>query len=168
MATGRISTRQLLLHGIVGGIIAGVVFASAHSIMGHVLMGDAYGPIRRMGALALGPEAIDPEYPLAQAAIAGGLIYLVLSALYGVVFLYLVAAAGQLDAPVRSLLLYGLLFGVALWIINFLIIAPVAFPWFAAVDQFWFGFFAHALFYGTVLGAYMAAARPGLPVPYGP
>lgn len=153
---------RLLLHGVVGGIVAGIVFAIVDMVLAVAIMGAPFvAPLRMIGAILLGPQALEPTYPLAQAAITGLLVHLVLSAIYGVIFVYLLAFVGQLNASTGLLLLYGSLFGLALWIVNFLLIAPIAFPWFAMVDQFWFGFVAHTFFYGTVLGGYVAAARPG-------
>lgn len=155
------SHRQLLLHGIVGGIIAGLVFAVADMIMAVVVMGAPfYAPLQMIGAIVLGPQTMEPTYPLAQAAVVAIVLHMVLSALYGVIFVYLLALGRQLGASTPALLVYGSLFGLALWVANFLIIAPIAFPWFAMVNQFWLGFVAHTFFFGTVIGAYVAATRP--------
>lgn len=78
--------------------------------------------------------------------------------------LSLVAAKPLISRRVTTatlLLLYGSLFGLALWIVNFLIIAPIVCPQFTMVDQFWMGFVAHTFFFGTVLGGYIVAVRPG-------
>jgi hypothetical protein len=152
---------QLLLHGIVGGIIAGLVFAVADMVMAVAVM-DApfYAPLLMIGAIVLGPQTMDPGYPVAQAAAAAIPLHMMMSALYGVVFVYLLALLRQLSASTPVLLVLGSIFGLALWVVNFLIIAPIAFPWFAMVDQFWLGFVAHTFFFGTVIGAYVAATRP--------
>jgi hypothetical protein len=44
--------------------------------------------------------------------------------------------------------------GFALWIVNFYVIAPFAFPWFAMANPV-VQFLAHAFFFGTVLGLLM-------------
>lgn len=91
----------------------------------------------------------------------GLIIHMILSAIYGVIFVYLLFYARHLTTSTGLLLVYGSLFGLVLWVINFLVIAPIAFPQFTQVDQFWNGFLAHTFFYGTVLGAYVAMVRPG-------
>ncbi len=168
METIRQPTRQLLTHGIIGGILAGVAFVMVDMILAAVQMGAPfYAPLRMMGAIALGSQALQESYPFVQAAVAAVAVHMVLSALYGVVFVYLLAAFRQLRASTGALLAYGSIFGLALWVLNFLIIAPIAFPWFGMVNQFWFGFVAHTFFYGTVLGAYVGATRPGTVESYG-
>lgn len=162
MAVQRQATGKLLQHGIVGGIVAGIVFAIVDMILAVVLMGAPFvAPLQMIGAIVLGPQAMDLTYPLGTAVITGALVHLVLSSIFGVIFVYLLAFTRQLNASTGVLLLYGSLFGLALWVVNFLIIAPIAFPWFAMIDQFWFGFVAHTFFFGTVLGGYVAAVRPG-------
>lgn len=161
MAVERRSTGQLLAYGAVGGIVAGIVFILAEMVISAAMGGPFFAPLRMIGAMVLGTDALSPAYPLATAAIVGALVHLVLSAIFGIIFVFLLAYTRQLDASTGMLLLYGSLFGLALWVINFLIIAPIAFPWFAMIDQFWFGFVAHTFFYGTVLGGYVASVKPG-------
>lgn len=161
MATERRSNEQLLLHGAVGGILAGVVFILAEMLISAAMGGPFFGPLRMIGSIVLGPQALAGTFPLATAALVGLVVHLVLSAIYGVIFVYLLAYIRQLDASTGLLLLYGALLGFALWVINFLIVAPVAFPQFTMVDQFWMGFVPHTIFFGAVLGGYVAAVRPG-------
>lgn len=152
---------SLLLHSIVGGIVAGVVFIVAEMVMALVMGGALVDPLRLIGTIVFGAEARSPTYPLATAVISGAIVHLVLSAIYGVIFVYLLVALGQRHASAPLLLLYGSLFGFALWIVNFLIIAPIFWPQFTTVDQFWNGFVAYTFFYGTVIGGYAASVRPG-------
>ncbi|MBI2953735.1 MAG: hypothetical protein HYY30_05435 [Chloroflexi bacterium] len=161
MAVEQRQTGSLLLHGVVGGIIAGLVFALFEMVVAMVMGISFFDPLRLIGSMVLGVEALDPTYPLATAAIVGAVIHLILSAIYGVIFVYLLAYTSQLTSSTGLLLLYGSLFGLALWIVNFLIIAPFVWPQFTMVDQFWMGFVAHTFFFGTVLGGYFAAVRPG-------
>lgn len=161
MAIERRQTGPLVLHGIVGGIVAGIIFAMAEMVMAVLMGGDFFGPLRMIGSIALGIGALSPTYPLGSAFVVGVVVHMILSAIYGVVFVYLLAFANQLGTSAGLLLLYGSIFGLALWILNFLIIAPIAWPQFTMVDQFWMGFVAHTFFFGTVLGGYVAATRPG-------
>jgi hypothetical protein len=45
----------------------------------------------------------------------------------------------------------GTLLGLALWVFNFYVVAPIAFPWFGMANPV-VQFVAHAFFFGTVLG----------------
>ena len=161
MAIERRSNQQLLLHGVVGGVLAGVVFMLAEMLISAAMGGPVFGPLRMIGSIVLGAQALAATFPLATAALVGLIVHLVLSAIYGVIFVYLVAYTRQMDASTGMLLLYGALFGFALWVINFLIVAPIAFPQFTMVDQFWMGFVPHTIFFGAVLGGYVAVVRPG-------
>ena len=60
-----------------------------------------------------------------------------------------------------SALLIGAVFGLALYFINFYLIAPAAFPWFT-MAQNWVSILSH-LIYGVVLGAAYAALRKHKP-----
>ena len=161
MAIERRSNQQLLLHGVVGGVLAGVVFMLAEMLISAAMGGPVFGPLRMIGSIVLGAQALAATFPLATAALVGLIVHLVLSAIYGVIFVYLVAYTRQMDASTGMLLLYGALFGVALWVINFLLVAPIAVPQFTRVDQFWMGFVPHTIFFGAVLGGYVAVVRPG-------
>lgn len=159
--TDRGPAGPLLLHAVTGGIIAGIVFAMAEMFINLIFGRPFFGPLRLISSIALGAEALDPAYSLVTAAVVGLIIHMILSAIYGVIFVYLLFYAGHLSTSTGLLLVFGSLFGLALWVINFLVIAPIAFPQFTQVDQFWNGFLAHTFFYGTVLGAYVAMVRPG-------
>lgn len=82
-------------------------------------------------------------------------MHLALSALYGAVFGGLVALVAALRSSVGVLVLAGSLYGLALWLVNFYVIAPVAFAWFqdanAAVQ-----FVAHVFFFGALLGGILS------------
>ncbi|MBI4320837.1 MAG: hypothetical protein HY675_20280 [Chloroflexi bacterium] len=161
MAVEQRQAGSLLLHGVIGGVIAGIVFAMFEMVVAMVMGGSFFDPLRMIGSMALGSGALLPTYPLATAAIVGLVMHMMLSAIYGVIFVYLLAYTNQLAGSTSLLLLYGSLVGLGLWIVNFLIIAPFVWPQFTMVNQFWMGFVAHTFFYGTVIGGYIAAVRPG-------
>jgi len=163
MATGQRSNGELLLQGVVGGIVAGIVFAMAEMVMAVLLGGSFWAPLQMIGAIVLGPAVLPPAVPTAFVVIVGVIFHMMMSAIFGVIFVYLLAFTQQLTASTGLLLLYGSLFGFALWIVNFLIISQyIAFPWFfRGANQFWLGFVAHTFFFGTVLGGYVAAVLRG-------
>lgn len=143
--------------GAIGGIIAGLVFAAFEMIVSAVMMGaDAFFmPLRMIGGIMLGPVALEPTYSLFTAASAGVVVHLMLAVIYGVIF---AAFAGGLRSATWDVAL-GAAFGFALWLINFYLIAPLAFPWFQEANPM-VQFLAHTFFFGAVLGWYIWSARP--------
>jgi uncharacterized membrane protein YagU involved in acid resistance len=151
---------HLFWHGVVGGVISGIIFAMAEMIL-NVLMGKPFfGPLRLIGSILLGQQALAPTYPLASAAVVGLIVHMIMSMVFGLIFIYLLAAVRQVQTSTGRLLAYGSLFGLALWVVDFLILAPALFPQFTMVNQFWNGFFAHTFFFGTMIGGYVSIAIP--------
>ncbi|RWP37453.1 hypothetical protein [Mesorhizobium sp.] len=153
-----------LLQGAVAGIVAGIVFAAFEMAASAFMMGAEafFMPLRMIGAIALGPEALDPGYPLLTASIAGVVVHLILAIAYGIVF-------GEIAAMLRGRAAFiglGSIFGLALWLVNFYVIAPIAFPWFLQASPV-VQFIAHTFFFGTVLGWYLwkSHERSGLEGP---
>ena len=138
--------------GALTGVLAGLVFALFQVIMAAAGLGPPLSELIEMveGVTTFGGAASAPGIAAPELAIAG-LTHLVLSAIYGAVFGAVASKVGALRNNRIALIGAATVFGLLIWIVNFFVIAPVAFPWFAqtnAVVQF----FAHTLFYGTVLG----------------
>jgi uncharacterized membrane protein YagU involved in acid resistance len=135
--------------GALCGFLAGIVFAAFELVAAEVMMGsDAFFmPLRMMGAILLGRDALDPSYSLLAAASAGVIVHLVLSIIYGIVFA--VVLGGFRPAAWDAVI--GAAYGLALWIINFYLIAPWAFPWFGEANPM-IQFIAHTFFFGAILG----------------
>ena len=152
---------QMLMHGIIGGVFSGIVFAIADSIMFYALGQNFWDTIRLLGSIVLGHRAMDPAYPLAIAAGIGIALWVVLAALFGVAFIYLMSWFGQLNTSRNRLVIAGWIYGILLWLLNLHVVAPLAFPWFGLyINQFWNGFIAHSFFYGAILGFYVGSAWP--------
>jgi uncharacterized membrane protein YagU involved in acid resistance len=151
---------RLFWQGVAGGIISGIIFAMAEMILNVLLGKPFFGPLKLISSIVLGIQAVAPTYPLASAAVVGLIVHMVMSMIFGLTFIYLLAAVRQVQAPTGRLLVYGALFGIALWVVNFLILAPVLFPQFTKVNQFWNGFFAHTFFFGTMIGGYVSIVKP--------
>lgn len=153
-----------LWQGAIAGIVAGIVFAAFEMIVSALMMGAQafFMPLRMIGAIALGAEALDPAYPLLTAIVAGILVHVVLSVIYGVIF-------GEIAAMLRGPTAFigaASIFGLALWLINFYVIAPFAFPWFLDANPL-VQFIGHTFFFGSVLGYYLwkSHQRSGLEEP---
>ena len=138
--------------GAMAGVVAGVVFAAFEMVVSAVMMGAAafWTPLRMIGAIALGPEALDPTYSLAAAGLAGLAVHVVLAVVYGGVFAAI--AGGLRSGP--AIIGLASAYGFALWLLNFYVIAPAAFPWFGDANPT-VQFIAHTVFFGTVLGIYL-------------
>ena len=142
--------------GAIGGIVAGLVFAAYETIVTAAMMGmDAFFmPLRMIGAILLGPVAMDPGYPLWTAVLAALAVHLPLAIVYGVIFAVIVG--GLRSAAADTTL--GAVFGLGLWLINFYVIAPAAFPWFLMSSPL-VQFIGHTFFFGAVLGWLVWQAR---------
>ena len=136
--------------GALCGVVAGIVFIAFEMIVTAAMMGsDAFFmPLRMMGAILLGRDALDASYSLLTAASAGVAVHIVLSIIYGIVFT--VVLGGLRSATWDSVI--GAAYGLGLWIVNFYLIAPWAFPWFLDANPV-VQFIAHAVFFGAPLGA---------------
>jgi hypothetical protein len=142
--------------GAVGGIVAGIVFAVFEMVASAAMMGmDAFFmPLRMIGAILLGPAALAPAYPLFGAIVAAVIVHMALSVIYGMVFTALVGRISPASWEVGL----GAVYGFLLWIINFYLIAAVAFPWFLEAPPV-VQFIGHTFFFGAVLGWYVWLTR---------
>ena len=119
-----------------------------------------------VGAILLGDRVLSAGDLTPNVVAAAVAIHLVLSVIYGII-LALVAAVGLAVSGSRWLLvLMGMVWGLLLWLVNFYVIAPVAFPWFETLDDV-AQLVVHVVFYGGVLGWYLgrqsASARTSAP-----
>jgi hypothetical protein len=153
------NTGRWITQGVIGGIIAGIVFAMFEMVMAALLMGSAafFMPLRMIGAIVLGQPALDPGYPLLNAAIVGMIVHMVLSIIFGAIFAAITATVPALRQSGMVLLVVASVFGLALWIINFYVLASLfGWNWFPTQTNPIVQFIAHTFFYGTVLGLYLS------------
>jgi Conserved membrane protein YqhR len=148
------------------GMVAGLALVAEEMVATVLLGGSASDPFRLVASVAFGRQALSPDFPLWIPVLVGALAHGVLSVLFGLLFVLLVAGAYQLSARVPLLLVYGVLYGLALWELNILTVLHLLFPQvaplFGLANQLWNGIVAYAIFYGLVLGAYVAFARPAV------
>lgn len=149
------AARPTLAQGVVGGLIGGVVyFVFALAIT--VLTGGVEAiplPLRQIGAVVLGPEALEPSYDFVTAAVAGNAVHFVLSAVYGGLYAVTARSIGLHSALL--LILGGALYGLAIYAANLFVIFPALYPWFLANDPV-IQATLHALAFGAVIGAWLA------------
>jgi len=146
-----------LLRGAVGGILAGMVFAGVTRWFADSTGGKATMPLHMISTIVKGDKAMAAG---TTSVGLGLLVHMVLSALFGMVFA-LVVPRLRTNGTVA---LAGTLYGVVLHVVNFLVLAPLAFTVFQDANQP-FELFAHMVF-GTLLSFafFGSGARRGEPV----
>jgi uncharacterized membrane protein YagU involved in acid resistance len=140
-------TRDVVLAGVFGGAI----FVAFEMVAAALLAGweALFNPLRMIGAMLLGANALDQGYPLLAAATIGLIAHLVLSVLFATIF----AAIAPRFSSVAALSLSGIVFGTILWLVNFYAVAPTAgWTWFPERTDPLVQFLAHAFFYGCPVG----------------
>lgn len=143
---------------ILAGIIAGIVFLAAEMVLVMIFMGESpWAPPRMMAAMILGRDVLPPpadfDFGIVMTAM---MIHFLLSIAYGAIAGWLVHRLNGANAFV-----IGGLFGLAIYLINFYLIAPAAFPWFTEAQN-WISVVSHLL-YGLVLGGAYASLRKHKP-----
>jgi hypothetical protein len=138
------------------GVIAGAVFMMAEMMLVWLVQGESpWGPPRMMAAMLLGQQVLPPPADFSMSIMAAAMmIHIVLSVIYGLIFGWI---AHRLE--LGGALLAGTVFGlVAVYALNFYVIAPMMFPWFTQARG-GISLMTHVLF-GVVLGgAYVGLRR---------
>ncbi|MCL7419739.1 MAG: hypothetical protein M8364_02385 [Methylobacter sp.] len=138
--------------GLWAGVIAGLVFMMLEMAMVWLFLGGSpWGPPRMIAAMVLGRNVLPPpatfDIGIMMAAMG---VHFLLSIIYGLFVGWLVHKLESLGVA----LLIGAVFGLAIYLINFYLIAPVLFPWFA-MARHWVSIFNHILFGIVTAGAYI-------------
>jgi hypothetical protein len=142
--------------GIVAGVGAGLVFALFETTMAAITGIGFFEPFRLIAAIALGPSVLPESTPLYTVLIAGTLVHVSLSALYGTIF---AVAARYIRILRLDLIIATTAFGLAIWIINFYFFSPLLFPWFQS-NVISVQFIAHTAVFGMTLGAILLQLMP--------
>jgi hypothetical protein len=157
---------ELVMHGARAGLIAGLALGGVEIGASFVLRGDPWLPFDFATAIIVGPDALAPTFPLAASLMLGMVIHVLLSLAFGVVFVAGLALTFQLSARPWLILVYGMLFGVTVWEVDFLAVVPVLAPELTGrLDlgtQVWNGILSYCLVYGPTLAAYVIRVRPGM------
>ncbi len=97
-------------HGLIGGAIAGIIFALAEMV-GSVLMGMPFlAPFQAFASLALGIPPMD--IPLGTAIPVGTIAHMLLSMIYGVAFAFAVQNIALLRTSLPATIIAATLFVV--------------------------------------------------------
>ena len=160
---------KAMLLGFVAGLVFIVFEVAVATVVGASPL-DSLGPLKMIGAILLGQGALQevssplPEFgkglllrlgnPLSVAGV-GVLMHLLLSAFYGGTFGVATWLLRPLSRSRVALVASATTFGILLWLVNFYVISPFAFPWFTMANPI-VQFLAHAFFFGTILGLLLA------------
>ena len=142
----RLRTTNRAGYGVAAGIVMALVevIASVAGGLGPLL------PFRMAASVVLGDGALG-RTSTGVAFVVGLLVHMVLSAIFGLIYGALNARGSQATRVSwgRESVL-GLIYGLAIWLVDFQIIARSAYPWFLGTAQF-LQAITHALFYGLPL-----------------
>ena len=156
---------EIVRHGTLAGLLAGFALGLVEIVASTALRGDPWLPFDFAVAIVVGPEALAPAFPVAASVALGTVIHVLLSVLFGVMFLSALAVTFQLSARSWLIVLYGMAFALAVWEVNFLAVLPLIAPTLSCgidlATQLWNGIVSYSLVYGPVLAAYVIWVRPG-------
>lgn len=117
-----------IVRGVVGGELAGAVFALLTMWFATSLGSEAKMPLLMMSTIAAGRDSMSSG----GASVAVGVgVHLTLSALFGVLFALLVPRMRTNG----TLLIAGLAWGLVVYVVNFRLISPALFPVFQDANQ---------------------------------
>jgi len=154
------------MHGARAGLLAGFALGLVEIVASILLRGDPWLPFDFAAAIVVGPDALTPAFPVAASIALGTVIHVLLSVVFGVMFLAGLTLTFQLSARPGLMLLYGVLFGAIVWEVDFLAVLPVIAPELTGrldlATQLWNGIVSYCLVYGPALGAYVIWVRPGV------
>jgi hypothetical protein len=144
--------------GISFGVIAGIIFAVMQVITAGGLGQTGLMPLRMFASVVMGSGAMTTT-EVAATVVVGVIVHLVLSAAFGAIY-------GMIDARIAerhraswaSQAVFGMVYGVVLWFVNFQIIARILYPWFLGTPQ-GLQMMLHALAFGLPVGLMFAATE---------
>jgi hypothetical protein len=130
------------------GIAAGVVFLILEMLLVQFFQPmSMWAPPRMIAAIAMGQGVLPPPDTFdAMVVMVALVVHFVLAIIYAFILGWIVS---RWDLGLGAASIAGLVFGLALYVVNFYGFTAV-FPWFADARG-WIAIFAHAMF-GLVLG----------------
>jgi hypothetical protein len=143
--------------GLWAGLIAGIVFVMLEMMLVWLVMGmSPWAPPRMMAAMLMGRSVLPPPADFALLPVIGAmLIHIPLSIAYGLAIGWIVH---RMD--IAMAMAAGAVFGlIGIYFVNFYLIAPPLFPWFADARN-GISIFAHAAFGAVAAAAYVGLRRP--------
>lgn len=114
--------------GILCGLVAGVAYLAAQmSFSALSSSGDAWEPLQRIAAILLGEDAAPPSADVTFTIVGMALlIHFALAIVFGRIVDWVARGSTLLRGAVR-----GAAVGAVIYAVDFWLLAPLAFPWFA-------------------------------------
>ncbi|MGE0065790.1 MAG: hypothetical protein AB7T48_00390 [Solirubrobacterales bacterium] len=138
---------ERLARGVVAGLAAGLLFLLANMWYADSQGLPAVAPLFDISTIFYFTDKPDP---VPVNAAVGLVVHLTLSAAFGVLF----AIAAPMFSSARMLAIATVVFGLALYVVNFQILGRIAFEWFQEGPNQTFEVFAHAG-YGLLLAPFL-------------
>lgn len=137
------------------GVVAGAVYLPVRMLFAELLTPHGLlAPFQRIAAVLMGPDALPPAHAGFVAVSMALLVHLSLSLTLGQVIAHVVH---RLRAHIAVLV--GIAAGLGLFVVNYLVIAPLLLPWFS--DGAHVGTaLAHMVFGGVAAGVYTLLRKP--------
>jgi hypothetical protein len=157
-ARARSEAMSWLKVGVISGILAGIVYIVYEMVVAEISGQGLLMPLRRIGAMVLGPDVLSPTAAAGSAVIAGIILALVLSIVYGVTVALTVAGISYFQENPRLLIGAITLWAFFLYIFNYFFWGRTFWPWFFQSNSFW-QFLGITVFFGTVLGLLLAERK---------
>jgi len=145
------------LEGAGAGIMAGIVYAASRMLASAAMHHSPLDPFRLFASVVLGPDVFS-RLNIGLVVSLGIPLLLTLSFGFGLVYGLLETrfAARYRNAIPHALL--GASYGLGIWLVNYHLIAPNAYPWFLHEPQALVAVL-HTVCFGVPLGLFYAAAR---------
>lgn len=143
-------------HGLIAGLFAGVVFAVFEMIAAAAMGASVLAPFQMFASVLLGVRAMEGSLTLGV-FLVGLIVHFVLAGAFGALWGTIVRAVSpevRQSFGAHSALAAG--YGLALWLVNFQIIARILYPWFLAANQL-VQIVLHMVCYGLPLGLFLVA-----------
>jgi hypothetical protein len=164
--------RRIIVEGIGFGVMGGVIFGVLQMTGAALMKSSPLLPLHMSASVALGKAALDDAYSLSTILIAGAMVHVVLSAMFGALYGGLMT---QRSRSASTSFLHesalGMLYGLMIWAFNFYLVAAAFFPWCSTSSPLYQAFM-HAAFFGLPLGLMFAASlkyrRARAPQPHPP
>ncbi|MBA3901967.1 MAG: hypothetical protein H0X62_17480 [Bacteroidetes bacterium] len=146
--------KKIIINTILCAVVAGTVMIALEMILVKIFTDySIWVSPRKMAAIIMGPEVLKPHtFNIVILAVAM-LVHYSLSIIYGFIFHFITARLSSIMVVIS-----GLVFGLALYLINFYGFAEVLFPWFKGARD-WTMILGHLAF-GFTLGFTMEEYVP--------
>ena len=159
--TDMTSTRMgwALKFGVIGGIVAGVIFAMAEMVGAWFLQGKPLLPLHLIASIPL--QTPPTNIGTLSAVVVGTITHMFFSMVFGVVAALFVVLVDALRRSPTATTVFASVYGLILWLVNFYLLAEfLNVPWFYRQTNPALQFVAHTFFFGTALGLFLAAQLP--------